>query len=103
MGIFSWLQSQTLPRDVTKTKKVLLLPHLVIESNIHHHHLPSNADPARATGVVGVHTTPEPHLDVHINTDVLTPPHPTTLKIINVIQLKDLSSFADLNLRVSST
>ena len=38
---------------------------LVIESNIHHHHLPSDADPAGATGVVGVHTTPEPHLETH--------------------------------------
>lgn len=37
--------------------------HLVIESHIHHHHLSSDTDPAGATGVVGVHATPEPHLD----------------------------------------
>lgn len=35
---------------------------LVIESHVHHQHLPSDADPAGATGVVGVHATPEPHL-----------------------------------------
>lgn len=36
---------------------------LIIKSYIHHHHLPSDTDPAGATGIVGVHAAPEPHLD----------------------------------------
>lgn len=39
-------------------------PNLVIESYIHHHHLATDADPARAAGIVGVYATPEPHLDI---------------------------------------
>lgn len=38
---------------------------LIVESNIHHQHLPSDADPARAAGVVGVHAASEPHLETH--------------------------------------
>lgn len=47
-------------------------PNLVIQSYVHHHHLPSDADPARATGVVGVHATPEPHLDSRTDVGVIT-------------------------------
>lgn len=36
--------------------------YLVVESDIHHQHLSSDADPAGATGVVGVHAASEPHL-----------------------------------------
>lgn len=36
--------------------------HLVVESYVDHDHFSNHADPARAAGVVGVHTTPEPHL-----------------------------------------
>lgn len=43
---------------------------LVIESDVNHQHLPSNADPAGATWVVGVHTASEPHLQT--DTDIST-------------------------------
>lgn len=46
-----------------ETKKKSL--NLVIKSYIHHHHLPSDGDPARATGIVRVHAAPEPDLDRH--------------------------------------
>lgn len=36
--------------------------HLVVESYVDHDHFSNHADPAGAAGVVGVHTTPEPHL-----------------------------------------
>lgn len=52
------------PYPVNALKQVLskLSTNLVIEPHVHHQHLPSDADPAGATGVVGVHATPEPHL-----------------------------------------
>lgn len=43
-----------------------IFSNLVVESYIHHQHLPSNADPAGATRVVGVYSTSEPHLDTQI-------------------------------------
>lgn len=36
--------------------------HLVVESYVDHDHFSNHVDPARATRVVGVHATPEPHL-----------------------------------------
>lgn len=36
--------------------------HLVIQSYVDHDHFSNHADPAGATGIVGVHTTSEPHL-----------------------------------------
>lgn len=36
--------------------------HLVIESYVDHDHFSHHADPSGATGVVGVHTSSEPHL-----------------------------------------
>ena len=35
---------------------------LVVEAHVDHDHFPHHADPAGATGIVGVHPSPEPHL-----------------------------------------
>lgn len=49
----------------TETSRDRESMNLIVESNVHHQHLPSDADPARAAGVVGVHATSEPHLKTH--------------------------------------
>lgn len=36
--------------------------HLVIESHVDHYHFSHHADPSGATGIMGVHTAPEPNL-----------------------------------------
>lgn len=41
----------------------MVINHLVIESYADHDHFSNHADPSRATGIVGVHTPSEPHLD----------------------------------------
>lgn len=40
----------------------MVINHLVIEPYVDHDHFSNHADPPRTTGIVGVHTTSEPHL-----------------------------------------
>lgn len=48
---------------------ILHCSHLVIGPHAEHHHLSTNADPAWASGIVGIHTSSEPDLsDTHTHT-----------------------------------
>lgn len=40
----------------------MVINHLVIQSYVDHDHFSNHADPSGTTGIVGVHTTSEPHL-----------------------------------------